>query len=330
MPSTTKRHILRVGTRGSRLALAQARLYLDELKRKAPGLKFKLVEIQTAGDKLAEVAPAELLAGSGKGLFVKEIEGALLSGRVDLAIHSLKDMPGDITSGLILCGYQKRGDPRDALISQNGKGWEALPRKARVGTSSPRRKCQFQELARRAGLDVEVVDLRGNLDTRVRKVESAQVDGIIVSAAGLFRLGMEKSASHLFDPVLEMVPACGQGALVAEIREDRADLLKLLGKAEDHKTRLSCELERLALKTMGGGCLQAIGIFARPPQDGMEADRDGALELHIYHNAAADARPTSSAPPAPPQDGFHSSILIKAENAQTLVNKLAGSFHHGS
>ncbi|MBI4063073.1 MAG: hydroxymethylbilane synthase [Elusimicrobia bacterium] len=310
MPKEIRYH---VGTRGSRLALTQARLYLDTLKAKHPSLAFDLSIIQTSGDQFGQLSPEGVMVKSGKGIFVKEIEEALLEGRIDLAIHSLKDLPGDLPQGLVLAGFQKRGDPRDVLVAKSG--WEELGQGARIGTSSLRRQVQLAELAAKSNKTIEMVNLRGNLDTRVKKVESGDLDGVILSGAGLNRLGLSGRVSHFFDPVSQIIPACGQGTLAAEIRSDRADLFEILSLAEDRQTRLASELERRVLKTLGGGCLEAIGIYAEPVKvsSGDQELDLGSLALHLYRQADEAG-----------QEPLRYDLLVSAENVEAMMQRLAG------
>lgn len=297
-------NLIRVGSRGSRLALTQARQYLERLKAATADLEFEMVEIQTSGDRFGHLSPEKVMERSGKGIFVKEIEEAILDGRVDLAIHSLKDMPSEIPKGLVLAGYQEREDPRDAWVAQ-GKSLQEIPSGAKIGTSSPRRKCQLLELFRAMGKEVQILPLRGNVETRLRKVSEGELDAAVLSLAGLTRLGLEKQVSHYFDPELQMTPACGQGTLAAEIRADRSDLFEILAQAEDRQTRLASELERAVLKVMGGGCLEALGIYARP------AAEEGSFELIVYQHQGADEDP-----------GHRYTWTVTAQDSQDLLDKL--------
>lgn len=296
-----------MGTRGSRLALTQTRLYCERLSDQNPSLEFEIVEIQTSGDRFQERPTEDVLRMAGKGIFVKEIEEALLRGDVDFAVHSLKDMPGDLPDGLLLCGYQPRGDPRDALVTFGRKDIADLPNGARVGSSSLRRRFQLIGLMKALGKTVEVLPVRGNLDTRVTKALKGELDAVIVSAAGLRRLGLIEHAVKLFDPSLEMIPPCGQGILTAEISAARADLFEILSTVEDHPTRLSGELERRVLKAMGGGCLDALGIYARP-----RAEEPGAMELHLYRHSGQPGE----------EDLLRTSLVVRAQDTESLFEKL--------
>ncbi|MBI5896395.1 MAG: hydroxymethylbilane synthase, partial [Desulfobacterales bacterium] len=201
---------LRIGTRGSQLALWQARWVQVAINRLRPELTVELVTIKTQGDKITDVPLAQV---GGKGLFVKEIEEALLDGRVDLAVHSMKDMPAEILPGLIIGAVPPRETPLDALICSGPGTLKSLPRGARVGTSSLRRGAQIRHLRP----DVAIVTLRGNLDTRLRKLESSDLDAIVLAAAGLTRLGLADRIHTYLQPD-QMLPAVGQGALCIEAR----------------------------------------------------------------------------------------------------------------
>lgn len=256
--------LLRAGTRGSPLALTQTRLYLKTLQAAhallGSQVEFEIVTIKTSGDLLPSAHPAQVFEARGKGIFVKEIEEALLARRIDFAVHSLKDLPAEIVPGLTLCGYQKRQDPRDVLVAKTA--FEHLPNGATIGTASLRRQFQLQELAHLSHKHFTYVALRGNVETRVRKVLGGDLGGVVLSAAGIGRLGLERAITSYFDPMKEMIPACGQGSLVAEINEDRPELFAFLNQAQDQDSFEAAGLERLCLKILGGGCLEALGIMA--------------------------------------------------------------------
>jgi hydroxymethylbilane synthase len=246
-----------VGTRGSQLALAQTQWVVGRLRELDPESQVETRIIRTTGDHLA-TASLVSLAGSAKGLFVKEIEEALLAGAIDLAVHSMKDLPSELPAGLTVGVVPQREDPRDALLAHTRvSGLAQLPAGARIGTSSPRRMVQVRH--RRP--DVEVVPLRGNVDTRLRKLESDNLDGIILAAAGLRRLGLQDRITCLFT-LDEMIPAVGQGALAVEVRADDVELIDFLGPLEDYSTRASVNAEREFLRLMGGGCQLPLGAHA--------------------------------------------------------------------
>lgn len=243
---------VRIGSRGSQLALWQAN-HVSSLLR-AQGHSVELEIIKTTGDKILDVALAKV---GTKGMFTKEIEEALADGRIDLAVHSLKDVPTELQPEFTLAAIMKREDPRDAFISVKYSRLEELPRGAKVGTSSLRRQCQLKALRR----DLEIFPLRGNVDTRLRKLESGEYDAIILAAAGVKRLGLDKHVRSRIEPEI-MCPAVGQGALAIEARADDAETLKRLEFLNDSDTRSAIECERAVLGSLGGGCQVPIGAFA--------------------------------------------------------------------
>lgn len=246
-----------VGTRGSKLALAQTRWVVERLLELEPGLQVETRIIRTTGDHLA-TASLVSLAGSTKGLFVKEIEEALLGGGIDLAVHSMKDLPTELPPGLTVGAVPQREDPRDALLARTPvSGLAQLPAGARIGTSSLRRMVQV----RHHRPDLEVVPLRGNVDTRLRKLESEDLGGIILAAAGLRRLGLHDRITYRFT-LDEMIPAVGQGALAVEVRAEDRELIEFLSPLEDFATRVSVDAEREFLRRMGGGCQLPLGAHA--------------------------------------------------------------------
>ena len=257
------RHV-RIGTRGSALALRQAELVAEGLRRHWPDLGVELVPIKTSGDRFAQVTLAEV---GGKGLFVKEIEEALLDGRVELAVHSLKDLPGLLTEGLALAAFPEREDPRDVLITREGGRLDTLPSGARVGTGSPRRRVQL--LARRPDLKVEPI--RGNLDTRLRKLQETPYDAIVLARAGLLRLGLEPEHASLLSPE-EMLPAVGQGVLAVQARAGDAATRELLAPLDHAPTRTAALAERALLARLGGNCYVALAALARLEGDRLRLD----------------------------------------------------------
>ncbi len=244
---------LRIGTRGSVLALTQTRWVEAQLKARHPDLTTELVVIKTTGDKLKDVPLAQV---GGKGLFIKEIEEALLRGEVDLAVHSLKDMPAELPPGCRLGAFPAREDWRDAFLSHKWGGLAEIPAGGRVGTGSLRRRVQI--LHRRP--DLEVVHLRGNVDTRLRKLESENLDAIILAAAGLNRLGLGHLPRTLLGPE-DMLPAISQGALALEIRADDPALADLLAPLDHPPTRAAVTAERAFLGRLEGGCLVPVAAL---------------------------------------------------------------------
>ena len=244
---------LRIATRKSPLALWQARHVAGLLKTKSPGTEVTLVELSTEGDRMLD---APLSTIGGKGLFVKEIEAALLDGRADLAVHSLKDVTSTFPPGLVLAAVPEREDPRDAWVSPRGIAFAEIPRGARVGTSSLRRACQLR--ARRP--DVEVVSLRGNVGTRLRKTEELGLAGSILALAGLRRLGLEERVTELLPPEV-MLPAVGQGALALECTAESPHR-PLLESLEHRPTRIPIDAERAFLELLEGGCTVPLAAHA--------------------------------------------------------------------
>jgi hydroxymethylbilane synthase len=265
---------VRIGTRGSGLALRQAELVADVLRGRWPGLRVTPVPITTSGDRLAT---ANLATIGGKGLFVKEIEEALLSGRVELAVHSLKDMPAVMPPGLILTGFPEREDPRDVLVSRRGGGLAELPGGARVGTSSPRRRVEL--LARRPDLRVELI--RGNVDTRLRKLHEGPYDAIVLAAAGLRRLALAPPGAVVLEPE-EMLPAVGQGTLAIQARANDLAVRHLVAALDDPDARAAAIAERAFLTALGGSCNLPLAAYAR-----MEA---GAFRLDAFVATVAGDR----------------------------------------
>ena len=249
---------LRIATRKSPLALWQAR-HVAGLLGARHNVRSELVELTTEGDR---VLSAPLSQVGGKGLFVKELEGAILEGRADLAVHSLKDMTSQIPAGLLLACVPEREDPRDAFVGRVGPTLFALPEGARVGTSSLRRSCQILE--RRP--DLRVVGLRGNVQTRLRKLVEEDLAGAVLALAGLRRLGLESRITEVLEPEV-MLPAVGQGALAIECREDDAELRRMLEVLEDRQARIAVTAERAFLGRLEGGCTVPLAAHARLERD---------------------------------------------------------------
>ena len=257
---------LKMGTRGSALALAQAGWVAQELKKRHDGLGIETVVIKTSGDRFSASPPREasLLAQTTKGLFVKEIEEALLDGSVDFAVHSSKDLPASLSAGLGIAAYPEREDPRDAFIGREGLSWSALSVGARIGTSSLRRKVQL--LSIKPGLDI--VPMRGNVDTRLRKLREGECDALVLAYAGLKRLGRSE-LKHELIPAEVVVPCPGQGALAVECRQDRRQVAELLDALDCARTRLEVEFERSFLAAAGGGCSTPLGALAHAEAEGV-------------------------------------------------------------
>jgi hydroxymethylbilane synthase len=251
---------LRIGSRGSQLALWQANHIAGLLREKGHTVEIEI--IKTTGDRLQSVTFAEAAAqgGTAKGLFTKEIEEALAEGKVDLAVHSLKDLPTELPEGFELAATPKRVDPRDVLVSVRFDSLAALPQGAKVGTSSQRRRAQLKALRP----DLEAVEFRGNVDTRLRKLSEGQVDAILLAAAGLDRLERTDWIRQRLEPD-QFCPAAGQGALAIETRLGDTTVIAALSFLNDSETRFAVTAERAALSDLGGGCQVPIGAHCRFP-----------------------------------------------------------------
>jgi hydroxymethylbilane synthase len=284
---------LRIGSRGSQLALWQAN-HISALLR-ARGHQVEIEIIHTTGDKITDVPLAMVGAkgGLGKGIFTKEIEEALAAGRVDLAVHSLKDLPTELPPGFEIAAITEREDPRDAFCSRNYSKIEDLPQHARVGTGSLRRHAQLKAI--RSDLDIH--PLRGNVDTRLRKLEQGEYDAIILAAAGLKRLGKTELIKQII-PAEIMCPAAGQGALGIEIRAGDTAMRQHLEFLNDPAARAATTCERALLNRLGGGCQVPIGAFAEVRSAGTgQAQMSGNREGHDFSRAAEtpQKRPASAA-----------------------------------
>lgn len=245
--------VLKVGSRGSALALRQTQIVIDEISRLNPGVECRVEIIKTTGDRILDVPLAKI---GDKGLFVKEIEAALISGEIDLAVHSAKDLPTEMDERLTIAAFPERECPADALVSKMGKLAE-LPQRARVGTSSLRRRAQI--LAARP--DLEMIDLRGNLDTRLRKLDGEDYDAIVLACAGLVRMGLESRITEVL-PYEVCLPAAGQGALAVQCRSGDA-ACGIAASLDSPVTRACVSAERALLARLGGGCQAPIAALAR-------------------------------------------------------------------
>lgn len=254
MPASAPSAVCRIATRESRLALWQAEHVAALLRAQYPEARVELLGMTTRGDQILDKPLAEI---GGKGLFTKELEHALFDGRAELAVHSLKDVPMELPEGFALAAILPRADPRDALVSNHHASLDALPPDAVVGTSSLRRAAQLRE--RHPGFRIE--PLRGNLDTRLRKLDEGQYDAIVLAAAGLQRLGLEGRIRQYL-PVDEMLPAPGQGMLGIEIRADRADVREQLAFLNDPRAALVAEAERAVSRVLGGNCKTPLAAHA--------------------------------------------------------------------
>ncbi|HHV73489.1 hydroxymethylbilane synthase [Thermoanaerobacterium sp. R66] len=253
---------VRVGTRGSELALTQTLIIINEIKKYKPDLEFEIIKITTKGDIVNEVSLSEI---GGKGLFIKEIEDALMNNEIDMAVHSMKDMPFEIPEGLKLLPVFKREDSRDVFISNNGRFID-LRENAKVGTSSLRRSVQLKNLRP----DIEIVPIRGNIATRIRKMDELILDGIVLAAAGIKRLGLDKLVKDYF-PVDLIVPAPCQGILAVEVRVDfESEFFEIYPMLLDVKTFFESSAERKIMKKLGGNCKIPLGVYSEYKKIGNE------------------------------------------------------------
>jgi hydroxymethylbilane synthase len=278
--SASATRVLRLGTRASALATTQSGMVAD-LIRERLGREVELVEVSTEGDRSA----APLASLGGTGVFVSALRDALLDGHVDVAVHSLKDLPTTPADGITLAAIPPREDPRDVVVARDGLTLGELPVGSRLGTGSPRRVSQLEAL----GLGLELRGIRGNVDTRIRKVREGEVDAIVLARAGLARLGRLDEVTEVLDP-LQMLPAPGQGALAVECRTDDSDLVAALGELDDRATRAAVTAERAVLSALEAGCSAPLGTLAEvvEGEDGEELwlravamSLDGALSVRM-------------------------------------------------
>jgi hydroxymethylbilane synthase len=255
---------LKIGTRGSQLALFQANWVKDQLSHARPDLKVTLVKIKTTGDKIQDVPLAKI---GGKGLFVKEIEESLLQKKIDLAVHSIKDVPTEFPKGLHLSVITKREDPRDVFISRDGRTLKDLPQGAKIGTSSLRRQAQLLHFRN----DLELIPLRGNLDTRLKKLKTMNFNGIVLALAGVRRLGLEERVTEII-PADISLPAIGQGALGIETRMDDKEVEGQIRFLNDRDSSIAVTAERAFLRKLEGGCQVPIAAYARPIGTALRVD----------------------------------------------------------
>lgn len=298
-----------IGTRGSKLALTQTQLVAATLKEKYPGLMIETKIITTKGDVNQTPIPLDTI---GKAWFTEEIEQALLDREIDLAVHSLKDLPPEMPNGLLIMPILERADPRDVLITRsNGSAkfinLQALPKRSVVGTDSLRRKAQLLNMRP----DLVVNSIRGNVDTRLRKLETENYDAIVIAAAGLERLGLIDRVTEFFDAT-KFIPAIGQGVLAAEIRKGEPEILGMLHSITHKPTSQGAAAEQAFSRVIGGGCKLPIGCYAR-----IERDRDGKDKISLFAMVADE-------------DGDHvvrRSAIGPLEAAIEVAEKLAREFN---
>jgi hydroxymethylbilane synthase len=272
-------------TRRSLLALAQCRAFVETLRQTEPALEARELQIVTSGDRIQDRPLAD---AGGKGLFVKEIEEALLDGRADFAVHSIKDVPGTLPSGLVLACVPRREDARDVLVSPRYQTLAGLPKGASVGTSSLRRSVTIQNCRP----DLNVVPLRGNVDTRLRKVESGALDAIVLARAGLVRLGLVTRATEVLGTDA-WLPAVGQGALGIECRADDAEMRAVLARLHDPESAVCVAAERGVLVAVGGDCKTPLGAHAERTAEGLR------LRAFVAARQEADLRRAQCVTPWP-------------------------------
>ena len=245
--------LIKIGTRASRLALWQAEFVASELKKFFPALEVELVHVHTTGDKILDAPLAKI---GGKGLFTKELELQLARGEIDLAVHSLKDVPTDLPAGFKIAAVTRRAQPFDAFVSGKFSSLDELPEGAIVGTSSLRRSAQLLKLRP----DLRIKNLRGNVDTRLKKLDAGEFDAIILAAVGLERLG---HATRIRQLLTQIIPAAGQGALAIEIRDGDAEIFDIVRTLNDEETFAATAVEREFLCEVGGSCQVPVGVFAK-------------------------------------------------------------------
>jgi len=315
MQSSVSRPVRRVviATRRSRLALWQAEHVKRRLEALYPALVVELLALSTKGDELLDVRLDKV---GGKGLFVKELESALADGRADLAVHSMKDVPAELPSGFLLGAVLLREDPRDALVSERFAALEAMPAGAVLGTSSLRRAAQIAARFSR----LRITTLRGNVETRLAKLDRGEYDAIILAAAGLKRLGLAGRIRALLEPA-ESLPAAGQGALGIECLERRAEILELVAPLADAATAACVRAERAVSRALGGSCTVPLGAYAelrrgRVWLQAVVAAPDGGRVARAEHEGAADA---------PEALGEQVAALLRARGAGEILSALQAS-----
>ena len=294
----------RIGTRGSDLARKQAKIVGDAIQRANPGAIYELVIIRTEGDERAGV---EFSHFEGQGVFVRRIEAALLAGEVDVAVHSFKDMPSAPTPGLRIAAFPTREDPRDALVSRDAVSLARLGAGSVVGTGSPRR----QALLREARADLEVQGIRGNVDTRLRRVHDGEIDAVVVALAGLRRLGREGEATEPLDP-LAFTPAVGQGILAVQVRAEDEPTARIVEAIDDPETRACALAERAVAAAVSAGCQTPLGAFGRIA--------DGVLQLSACLAGGRDGQLIRAEEEGPPEEAESVGVRVGA----ALLQKMSG------
>lgn len=297
---TKERILLRVGTRGSTLAQLQTQEVLENLRQFAKTVDIEVITITTKPD----VNPGDPLDSFSRGMFVSELENALLQDNVDMVIHSLKDLPTSMTPSLCIGAVSRREDPRDVLISRSGKTLDNLPTGSRVGTSSPRRVCQIKAIRK----DLEIVPIRGNIDSRFKMVESGNYEAIVVAAAAINRLGISEHIAQFFSTD-EMTPAPGQGALAVQIRTEDDWIKELITEVNHYETAAAVAAERAFLGRLGGGCMLPIGAYAHPKGETL------VLEVIVFNSTGDEEYLGKASGPMDKPD------LLGLELAENLLSK---------
>jgi hydroxymethylbilane synthase len=310
--------ILKIGTRGSKLALSQSEWIKTQIAALYPDLRVEIIRIKTKGDRILDSPLSKI---GGKGIFVKEIEDALLRGDVDLAVHSIKDVPADLPDGLHLPVFPEREDPRDIFISAAYNSLDELPERATVGTGSLRRSAQLLHIRP----DLDVVSIRGNVDSRLRRAESGDIQAIILAAAGLKRLGLYPKVCQ-FLSVDKFLPAIGQGALGLEIRQDDDRILDLIGSLNHGPTEVAVKAERAFLKRLEGGCQVPIAGYGRIEGEdiilnGMVAELDGSRIIKGELRGKEDR---------PEELGIRLAESLLREGAEEILARVYGGGKNGA
>ncbi len=301
-----------IGTRGSALALWQARFVAERLTSINPDLQTDLSIIKTSGDKIQDVALAKI---GGKGLFTKEIEEALIAGQVDLAVHSMKDVPTELPHGLTLSAIMKRENPMDAFISRDGSKLEDLGPGAKLGTSSLRRRAFL--LAKRP--DLEICDLRGNVDTRLKKIETQGLAGALLASAGMIRMGFEDRITQTLG-IEEMIPAIGQGAMGIETRQGDQVVIDMVKELNHTPTAACVSMERAFLYRMGGGCQVPLAAHAR-----LENGRFEIIAAVVHPDGAPNLRSSSLSNEPDPLLGLELADEILSKGGDKILRSVLGA-----
>lgn len=306
---------LRLGTRASRLATTQSR-HVAEMLTAATGREVELVTVTTKGD----TSRAALTEMGGTGVFVSALRDALLAGEVDFAVHSLKDLPTAPAEGIALAAVPPREDPRDVVVARDGMTLGELPRGSRVGTGSPRRASQLHAL----GLGLEVLGIRGNVETRISKIADGEYDAIVLARAGLARLGRVEDATEVLDP-LQMLPAPGQGALAVECRADDTALVTLLADAlDDPHTRAAVTCERVVLAELEAGCAAPVGALAEVVE-GEDGEELWIRAVALAPDGGVSIRRSTSGDPTDPEGvGREVAAEMVADGAAELIDARVG------